>query len=92
LAAEEGRDLQGIDDGTDLLALAGQVDVCNRFKAIFFFDGFEDRESAFDSGAAVAIDGSAVGFIEGAFKENVQFGVFVLKLSEGVSDRAAGFE
>ena len=72
LAAQECWYLHRIDDRADGRALVRCVDVGDGFKAIFSFDPLKNFHAFAEPGAAVAADGGAVCFVEGAFKENVQ--------------------
>lgn len=71
LAAEEGGDLEGVDNGTDCGALVGRVDISDRLESIFGFDSVEDFHAAFEAGAAIAADRGAVGLIEGALEKDI---------------------
>lgn len=92
LTAEEGGDLEDIDDRTDRFALLGQVDVCNGFEAVFFLNRLKDFEPRVDSDTAVAMQGGPVGFVEGPFKEDIEFGVFLLQALQAIGYRATGIE
>lgn len=92
LSAEEGGDLKSIHYRADGLALLGRMNIGDGFKTVFFFYGLKDFESGVESGAAVAANGGAVGFVEGTFKENVELGVLLLEGYEGIGDGAAGLE
>ena len=75
LAAEVGGYLQDIADCGDGCALVALVDIGHAGQAVVFFNEGVEGETSFKAGAASSGDGGAVGLVEGALEDEVQFGV-----------------
>lgn len=69
LSAQEGRDLDQIDNSSDLLGLFRRVDISSGGDAEFLFDGFEMLEPLLDPDPSFGFDGGSVGFIETRFED-----------------------
>ena len=92
MSTEEGGNLQGIDDRANAGALLGGVDVSNGLETLLCFNGLKNLHAGIESGAPVTGDGCAVGFVERAFKEYVQFWVLLLEKCKCVGDGATSIE
>ena len=90
LAAEEGGDLEDVADFGDGLGLGGEMDVGQDGEAELFFDAGEELEAGCEAGAARAAAGGAVGFVVGAFEDDVEVGLGVAEAGENGGDSAAG--
>jgi hypothetical protein len=68
------------------------VDVGNGLEAIFGFNRLKDFHAGIKSGASLASDGCAVGFIEGALEEYVQLRMLLLKRCQCIGNGATSIK
>ena len=92
MSTEEGGNLQGIDDRADAGALLGGVNVSNGLEAIFGLNALKDLHAGIEPSAPLTSNGCAVGFVERALKENVQFWVLFLERCQCIGDGATNIE
>lgn len=72
LATEKGGDLDDVAEGAGCGGVFGRVDVGEDGEVEFILNALENLEPFLEAGSAEGMDGGAVGFIVGAFEDEVE--------------------